>query len=181
MSWQIDSAHSHVYFTVRHMMISKVRGSFEAFSGMVAFNEDNPVETAVDIHIDASSIRTRNGDRDAHLKSPDFLNVEQYPTIRFVGTRVEQDDEYSGRLFGNLSIKDETKPVVLDVEYAGVAQSPWGTTSAGFSASGEINRTDWGLTWNQALETGGVLVGEKIKIEIELELVKQEQEEAALA
>lgn len=181
MSWQIDSAHSHIYFTVRHMMISKVRGSFEAFDGAVLFNEDNPTETAVDIKIDASSIQTRNGDRDGHLKSPDFLNVEQYPTIRFIGTSVEQHDENSGKLYGNLTIKNETKPVVLDIEYAGVAQSPWGTTSAGFSASGEINRTDWGLTWNQALETGGFLVGEKINIEIELELVKQEQEEAVAA
>lgn len=174
MSWQIDSAHSHIYFSVRHMMISKVRGSFETFGGTVAFDQAAPENTAVNIQIDINSIQTRNADRDGHLKSPDFFDAEQFPTMTFVSTKVEQEDAHNGKLHGELTIKDVTKPVVLDVEYAGVAQSPWGTTSAGFSATAEINRTDWGLTWNQALETGGVLVGEKIKIEIELELVKQE-------
>ncbi|MCB9007037.1 MAG: polyisoprenoid-binding protein [Ardenticatenaceae bacterium] len=179
MSWQIDSSHSHIYFTARHMMISKVRGAFESFSGTVNFDEENPTNTTVNIDVDLSSINTRDEQRDGHLKSPDFFDVENYPTMKFVSTKVEQVDENNGRLIGNLTIKDITKEVVLDVEYAGVAKSPWGTESAGFSASGSINRKEWGLNWNQALETGGVLVGDKINIEIELELVKQSQAETA--
>ncbi len=172
MSWQIDSSHSHINFTARHMMISKVRGSFETFSGTVNFDEKNPVNSTVDIAVELASINTRDGQRDGHLKSPDFFDVETHPTMRFVSTRVEQIDENNGRLIGNLTIKGVTHEVALDVEYAGMAKSPWGTQSAGFSATGTLNRKDWGLNWNQALETGGVLVGEKINLEIELELVK---------
>ena len=135
MSWQIDSAHSEINFTVRHMMISKVRGRFESFSGVIAFDEDNPENTAVDVSIDAASISTREEDRDNHLRSGDFLNVEAYPTIQFKSTRVEQESQNKGKLHGNLTIRDVTKPVVLDVEYAGMAKSPWGTYTAGFSAS----------------------------------------------
>jgi polyisoprenoid-binding protein YceI len=179
MSWQIDSSHSHINFTARHMMISKVRGSFENFSGTVNFDEENPAKTTVNVEVDLTSINTRDDQRDGHLKSPDFFDVEKYPTMKFVSTRVEQIDENNGRLYGQLTIKDITKEVVLDVEYAGIAKSPWGTESAGFSASGSLNRKEWGLNWNQALETGGVLVGDKINIEIELELVKQAQAEPA--
>ncbi|MCA9920160.1 MAG: polyisoprenoid-binding protein [Anaerolineales bacterium] len=179
MTWQIDSSHSHINFTARHMMISKVRGAFENFSGTVNFDEENPTNTTVNIEVDLSSINTRDEQRDGHLQSPDFFDVATYPTMTFVSTRVEQVDANNGRLYGQLTIKDVTKEVALDVEYAGVAKSPWGTESAGFSASGSINRKDWGLTWNQTLETGGVLVGDKINIEIELELVKQAQAEAA--
>lgn len=179
MSWQIDSSHSQINFTARHMMISKVRGSFEKFSGSVNFDEETPTNTTVNIEVDLSSINTRDEQRDGHLQSPDFFDVANYPTMTFVSTRVEQIDAHNGRLYGNLTIKDISKEVVLDVEYAGVAKSPWGTESAGFSASGSLNRKDWGLTWNQTLETGGVLVGDKINLEIELELVKQAQAEAA--
>lgn len=179
MAWQIDSSHSHVYFTARHMMISKVRGSFESFSGSVNFDEENPTNTTVNVEVDLNSVNTRDEKRDGHLKSPDFFDTANYPTMKFESTRVEQIDENNGRLYGQLTIKDVTKEIVLDVEYAGVAKSPWGTESAGFSASGSLNRKDWGLNWNQALETGGVLVGENINIEIELELVKQAQAEAA--
>lgn len=179
MSWQIDSSHSHINFTARHMMISKVRGNFENFSGTVNFDEENPANTTVKVEVDLTSINTRDDQRDGHLKSPDFFDVEKYPTMKFVSTRVEQIDENNGRLYGQLTIKDITKEVVLDVEYAGIAKSPWGTESAGFSASGSLNRKEWGLNWNQALETGGVLVGDKINIEIELELVKQAQAEPA--
>ncbi len=179
MSWQIDSSHSQINFSVRHMMISKVRGSFENFGGTVNFDEENPTNTAVNIDVDLASISTGEEQRDGHLKSPDFFNVDEYPTMKFVSTRVEQDDEQNGRLYGQLTIKDVTKEVVLNVEYAGIAKSPWGTESAGFSATGSLNRKDWGLNWNQALETGGVLVGDKINIEIELELVKVAQTEPA--
>jgi polyisoprenoid-binding protein YceI len=173
MAWQIDLAHSEITFSVRHMMISKVRGSFETFSGSVNFDEANPTNTSVDITIDAASINTREDQRDGHLRSPDFLNADEYPTLTFKSTKVEQTDAENGKLYGDLTILGVTKPVVLDVEYAGQAKSPWGTTSAGFSGKTSINRTDWGLTWNQALETGGILVGEKINIDIELEIVKQ--------
>lgn len=173
MTWQIDPAHSQLEFSVRHMMISKVRGRFDAFDGTVNFDEANPSNTSVNVTIDTSSINTRNADRDAHLKSADFLNADDYPTITFVSKRVEQHDANSGQLIGDLTIRGVTKEVTLNVEYAGKAQSPWGTISAGFSAATKINRTDFGLTWNAALETGGVLVGEQISIEIELELVKQ--------
>ncbi|MAT97577.1 MAG: polyisoprenoid-binding protein [Anaerolineaceae bacterium] len=179
MSWQIDSSHSHINFTARHMMISKVRGSFENFSGTVNFDEENPTNTTVNVEVDLTSINTRDEQRDGHLKSPDFFDVENYPTMKFVSTRVEQINENNGRLYGQLTIKDITKEVVLDVEYAGIAKSPWGTVSAGFSATGSLNRKEWGLNWNQALETGGVLVGDKINMEIELELVKQAQTEPA--
>jgi polyisoprenoid-binding protein YceI len=179
MSWQIDSSHSHINFTARHMMISKVRGSFENFSGTVNFDEENPTNTTVNVEVDLTSINTRDEQRDGHLKSPDFFDVENYPTMKFVSTRVERIDENNGRLYGQLTIKDITKEVVLDVEYAGIAKSPWGSESAGFSAAGSLNRKEWGLNWNQALETGGVLVGDKINIEIELELVKQAQTELA--
>ncbi|MCA9924062.1 MAG: YceI family protein [Anaerolineales bacterium] len=179
MSWQIDSAHSEINFSVRHMMISKVRGTFESFSGSVNFDESNPTNTTVDISIDAAGINTREDQRDGHLRSPDFLNADEFPTLTFKSTKVEQIDENNGKLYGNLTIRGVSKPVVLDVEYAGQAKSPWGTTSAGFSAKTSINRNDWGLTWNQALETGGILVGDKIAIEIELELVKQEAAAAA--
>ncbi|MCA9972103.1 MAG: polyisoprenoid-binding protein [Anaerolineales bacterium] len=172
MTWQIDFAHSEINFTVRHMMISKVRGQFESFDGTVNFDPDNPANTTVNIRVDTSSINTKEGQRDGHLKSPDFLDVETYPTMTFTSTRVEQTGDDTARLVGDLTIRGVTKEVVLNVEYAGQAKSPWGTTSAGFSASGKINRKDWGLTWNQALETGGVLVGDEIKIDIELELVQ---------
>ena len=148
------------------MMISKVRGSFENFSGTVNFDEENPTNTTVNVEVDLTSINTRDEQRDGHLQSPDFFDVENHPTMKFVSTRVEQIDEKNGRLYGQLTIKDISKEVVLDVEYAGIAKSPWGTISAGFSATGSLNRKEWGLNWNQALETGGVLVGDKINIEI---------------
>lgn len=175
MSWQIDTAHSHVQFTVRHMMISKVRGSFEAFSGTVEFDESNPTASTIDVEIEVGSINTREAQRDGHLKSADFFDAESYPTMTFKSNRVEKVDDSHGRIIGDLTIKGVTKEVVLDVEYFGLAKSPWGTTSAGASASTKINRKDWGLSWNQALETGGVLVGEEVKIDIEIEIVKQEQ------
>ena len=181
MTWQIDPAHSSIQFTVRHMMISKVRGNFEKFSGTIDFTEENPANSTVAVEIDAASINTREEQRDGHLKSPDFLNVAEFPTLTFKSTRVEPSSSDEGKLIGDLTIRDITKEVVLDVEYVGKAKSPWGTTSAGFSGSTTINRTDWGLTWNQTLETGGILVGDKIKIDIELELIEVAEQEAVAA
>ncbi len=178
MTWTIDAAHTHLEFSVTHMMLAKVRGEFEDFEGTIAFDPENPAATEVDISIDVASLTTRNKDRDAHLRSPDFFNVEEYPKMTFKSKRVELVSDHEAKLVGDLTIKDITREVVLDVNYAGQAQSPWGTTSAGFTASTTIDRTDWGLTWNQALETGGVLVSEKIGINIETELVKQAEAEA---
>ena len=181
MTWKIDNAHSEINFTVRHMMISNVRGRFEEFSGNVELDLENPHNSSVEVQISASSIDTREPQRDAHLKSADFFDVEKYPQMIFKSTRVEVLDENKGRIYGNLTIKDITKPVVLETTYSGMAKSPWGSTSAGFSATTKINRKDWGLTWNVALETGGWLVGEEIKIDLEMEVVKQEEMEPATA
>jgi polyisoprenoid-binding protein YceI len=173
MTWQIDYSHSHIYFTARHMMISKVRGRFSQWEGSIEFDEQNPENTTVNVAVDVSSINTRDDQRDGHLRSPDFFNAPEFPQMVFKSKRVVMESVNEGKLYGDLTIRGVTKEVVLDVEYAGQAKSPWGTLSAGFSAKGSLNRKDWGLVWNQSLETGGVLVGEKVEIEIELELVKQ--------
>jgi len=173
MSWQIDPAHTRISFTGRHMMIAKVHGSFESFKGDVNFDEENPTNSYANLEIDVASVNTGIDQRDDHLRSPDFFDVEKFPIIYFKSKKVVPNGDNDGRLIGDLTIRDVTKEVELDVEYAGKAKSPWGTTSAGFSASTSINRKDWGLNWNQALETGGVLVSDKIKIEIEAEIVKQ--------
>jgi len=178
MTWTIDTAHSEITFTVRHMMISNVRGQFERFTGTVDFVEENPAQSSVDVQIEAASINTKEEKRDAHLRSNDFLAADQYPYLTFKSKRVEVVDENNGKIHGDLTIRDVTKPVVLDVEYSGMAKSPWGTMSAGFSATTKISRKQWGLEWNAALETGGVLVGDEIKINIELEIVKQPEAEA---
>lgn len=179
MAWQIDSAHSEILFSARHMMISTVRGRLSTFSGTVDADEQNPTAAQVEVQIDTASIDTGNEQRDTHLRSPDFLNAEQYPSLTFKSTQIERIDEHHGRLHGELTIRDVTKPVVLDVEYAGMAKSPWGVVSAGFSAETKINRKDWGLNYNVALETGGWLVSDEIKVSIEVEL-NQQAEQAAV-
>ena len=173
MSWKIDPAHSEIDFTVRHMMISNVRGRFEKFAGVVELDEENPANASVEVTIEAASISTREPQRDGHLRSPDFLAVEQFPNLTYKSKRVEVIDASHGRIIGDLTIRDVTREVVLEVEYSGMSTSPWGTTNAGFTAHTKINRKDWGLTWNVALESGGWLVSDEIKIDLELELVKQ--------
>ena len=180
MSWKIDPSHTRAVFSVRHMMISNVHGLFEDVSGTVDFDERNPARSKVDVQIAAASLSTRDDRRDAHLRSGDFLDAEQYPYLTFKSRKVEKLDNTHGRLTGDLTIRDVTRPVVLDVEYAGQAKSPYGLVSAGFTAHTKINRKDWGLTWNMALETGGVLVGDVINIDIELEIVKQLEPELVL-
>lgn len=172
MTWQLDKSHTHINFTVRHMMISKVRGEFTNYDIDVNFDEETPTNTTVSATIYADSINTRDEQRDGHLRSPDFFDVENYPTLTFKSTKVEQTSPNSGRLFGDLTIRGTTHEVVLDLNYSGVVKGPFGGTSAGFSATTSINRKDWGLNWNVALEAGGWLVSDKIDIEIELELVK---------
>ncbi len=171
-AWQIDTAHSHVEFAVKHMMISTVKGRFATFGGTVAYDATDPTATAVDVSIDVASIDTRQEQRDAHLRSPDFFDVATWPTIHFVSRRVERagSDEY--RLVGDLTIRDVTREVTLDVAAEGSGKNPWGQEVVAFSAKGKIDRTAFGLTWNQALETGGILVGNEIRIGIELELAR---------
>ena len=172
MAWQIDTVHSSIEFSVRHMMISKARGKFGKFSGTIVIDEANPAATTVDVSIDAASVDTGVPDRDAHLRSPDFLDAGTYPTLHFQSTKVGVDGD-SAKLYGNLTIRDVTKPVVLDVEYAGKSKNPWGQTIAGFSGKTKIKRSDWNLVWNAVLETGGVAVSDDVTIEIELEMVQQ--------
>jgi polyisoprenoid-binding protein YceI len=181
MSYKLDLAHSQIQFSVRHMMISKARGGFEKFDAVINLDEANPANTTVEVEIETASINTREGQRDAHLRSGDFLDVEHYPHMTFKSTRVEVVDSMHAKLHGDLTIKGTTKPVVLDVEFLGSAKSPWGSTSYGFSGHTVINRKDWNLTWNVALETGGVLVGDEITIDIELELVKVPEQQAETA
>ena len=175
MSWIIDSAHTEVNFTVRHMMISNVRGQFQKLNGTVEFDEANPANSKVNVQIEAASVNTKDEKRDGHLKSPDFFDAEKYPYLTFKSKRVEVKDANRARLIGDLTIRDVTKEVSLDVEYNGLAKSPWGTTNAGFSAKTSIKRKEWNLNWNVALETGGWLVGDDINITIELELVQQSE------
>ncbi|MFZ9859344.1 MAG: YceI family protein [Roseiflexaceae bacterium] len=172
MAWNIDTSHSEILFTVRHMMISNVRGQFNKFSGTINLDEATPTNSSVDVSIDVASINTRDEKRDGHLTSPDFFDAATYPTITFKSTKVEKTGDTTGKIHGDLTIKGVTKAVTLDATFMGKAKSPWGTTSAGFNASTKINRTDFGLTWNVALETGGILVGEEISINIELEAVE---------
>ncbi|MGH2521412.1 MAG: YceI family protein [Anaerolineales bacterium] len=181
MAWKLDPAHSQITFTVRHMMISNVHGRFENFDATVAFDEQHPENSSVEVKIDAASINTREPVRDNHLRSPDFLDAANYPTLTFTSKRVERVDDFSGRIVGDLTIRGLSREVALDVEYAGKAISPWGKVSAGFTARTRINRKDWGLNWNHALETGGFLVGDNININIELELVQEPEAEAVAA
>jgi polyisoprenoid-binding protein YceI len=181
MSWNIDNAHTQVEFTVRHLMISKVRGQFEKFSGQVEFDETHPENTSLQVKIETASVNTRDTKRDGHLKSPDFFNSEVYPYMTFSSKRTKLVDTNQARLVGDLTIRDVTKEVVLDVEYVGKAKSPWGTTSVGFAATTKINRDEWGLTWNQNLETGGVLVGKEVEINIEIELMETVPQTEAVA
>ncbi len=173
MAWFIDPSHTRANFTARHMMIANVHGQFDKITGTVDFNEQDPARSTVDVQIEAASINTREEKRDAHLKSPDFLDAEKYPYLTFKSTKVEKTSAHTGRITGNLTIRDLSKLVVLDVEYNGQAKSPWGTTNAGFTAVTKINRKDWGLNWNVALETGGVLVGDIVTLNLEVEIVKQ--------
>jgi len=177
-TWQVDPSHSSVAFSVRHLMITNVRGRFAKFSGTVHVG-DTPEASSVEVAIDAASIDTGHEERDAHLRSADFLDVERYPTVGFRSTRVEQVGEDRLRVTGDFTIRDVTRQVVLDVRYEGAANDPWGNSRAAFSASAEIDREDFGVTWNQALETGGFLVGKTIKVEIEVEAVRAADAQAA--
>jgi polyisoprenoid-binding protein YceI len=171
--WVLDPAHSEIIFKVKHLMISNVRGEFRKFSAEANLDETNLIGSSVIANIDASSIFTNANDRDTHLKSADFFDSENYKELTFTGTSFIKADDDKYLLKGNLTIKGVTKEVVFDVEFGGVNKDPWGNEKAGFSLNGKINRKDWGLNWNAALEAGGVLVGEEVKISAEVQLVKQ--------
>ena len=170
-AWEIDPAHTTVEFVARHLMVSKVRGRFDSFTGSIEIGDDI-VDSAIEVDIDVASLTTGSPDRDAHLASGDFFEVGDHPTIHFASTAIEP--AVSGwKVTGDLTIRGVTKPVTLDLEYLGAGQDPWGNTKAGFSLNGEVDREDWGLTWNVALEGGGVLVSKKVKLEIESQIKRQ--------
>lgn len=171
-TYVLDQAHKRVGFVARHMMVSKVRGQFAEATATITIAE-NPLDSSVTATIQASSIETGQADRDAHLRSGDFLDVETYPTLEFRSTGVKSHSGNEFVLTGDLTIRGVTRPVELDVEFEGVGRSPFGQEIFGFTATTEIDREDFGLTWNVALETGGVLVGKKVKIEIEGEAIRQ--------
>lgn len=174
MPWQIDSSHSRIGFSVKHMMIATVRGEFKNYSGILDLDAQDITRSRISGEIDVTSIDTREGQRDDHLRSGDFFDVGNHPTIRFQSTRIEHVEGDQYRVVGDLSIRGITKEVVLDAEYAGIHKDPWGGTRTGFTVTGGINRKDFGMQFNAALETGGVLVGEKVKLELEIEAVLQE-------
>ncbi len=171
--WEIDSSHSGIHFSVRHLVIAKVRGQFGRWSGTVLVPDGDLQRATVDVKIDASSIDTGVADRDAHLKSADFFDVATYPEITFRTDRVEPHGDDRFRLIGQLTLKGVTRPVAFEVDAHGKAADPWGNQRAAFTAKASIDRRDFGLTWNQALETGGVVVGERVDIEVDLEAVRQ--------
>ncbi|MFB3162412.1 YceI family protein [Neobacillus sp. 179-J 1A1 HS] len=168
--WTVDQSHSNVGFEVKHMMVSKVKGQFESYTAEVEAADLSDLTTAsIAFKLDVASINTRNDDRDNHLRSADFFDVENNPTIEFTSSNITKDgDNY--RVTGDLTIKEVTKPVTFSVEFNGKGTNPWGVEVYGFEAETKINREEFGLTWNAALETGGVLVGKDIKIKVELEV-----------
>ena len=169
MQGVIDTMHSRVQFKVKHLMISNVLGSFKEFEGKASMVENDFSSTMVSISIKTASIDTGAPDRDTHLKSPDFFDAEHYPNMVFEGKGMTQIDDENYELKGNLTIKSVTKPVTLSVEFGGLMTDPWGNKKAGFSVTGEMNRKDWGMEWNAALEAGGVLVSDKVKIMCDME------------
>jgi polyisoprenoid-binding protein YceI len=171
--WAIDPVHSEIGFKVKHMMFTNVSGKFREFEANAELDEDDFSNAKINFSADAASITTGNDERDKHLKSADFFDVEKFPKLEFMATSMKKvsGDEYE--LAGDLTIHGVTRPVKLNVEYGGAMKDPWGNTKAGFTIMGKINRKDWGLNWNTALEAGGVLVGEDVRLQIEVQLAKQ--------
>ena len=172
MSWTVDPMHTQVEFSAKHMGLMTVKGHFTGVRVSIDLSEDDFTAASVEATIDAHSLITNDARRDAHLKSPDFLNVEKFPTIAFRSTRIERAAHDHYKMTGDLTIRNVARPVTLDVVYSGQAKDPMGSMHAGFSANAAINRKDWGLTWNVALETGGLLVSEEVKLALEVEVVK---------
>jgi polyisoprenoid-binding protein YceI len=171
-TYVIDPVHSRIGFVARHAMVTKVRGSFNEFDGSGYFDAENHVNSRAQLTIKAASIDTRNPDRDAHLRSNDFFDMDAHPEIRFVSTAVEEVDAETYRVTGDLTMKGVTKPVTVDFEYTGAAVDPYGNTRLGFEGKTTVNRKDWGVNWNVALEAGGVLVSEKVALEFEVSAIR---------
>jgi polyisoprenoid-binding protein YceI len=179
--WQIDPAHSTIEFSVKHMMFTTVRGRFTRFTGTISADDQDPNNSTAAVEIDAASIDTGAADRDTHLRSADFFDVQQHPTLTFRSTRVTGAQSKAGDRFemtGELTIRGKAITVTLQASFEGIGKDPWGKQRAGFSAKTEIDRRQWGLEWNQSLETGGVLVGHAVKIEADIQAVKQEAGQA---
>lgn len=172
-TWTVDPAHTVAEFAVKHLMIATVKGRFGTVRGTLRLDEEQPTRSAVEIEIDAASIDTREEKRDEHLRSADFFDVAKYPTITFRSTRIEAAGADTYRVTGGLTMRGVTREVVLELEDAGSAVDPWGNPRRAFTARTRLDRHDFGLTWNQALETGGVLVGREVKVEVDVQFVKQ--------
>jgi polyisoprenoid-binding protein YceI len=171
--WALDPSHTTIEFSVKHMMFTTVKGHFAKAQGTIVLDETDITRSSVEVEIDAASINTREERRDAHLRSPDFFDVEQHPLLTFKSTEVEREDENNLKVTGDLTIRGTTRPVVLKTEITGRGRTPFGTTVSGFSATTTINRKDYNLNWNVALEAGGWLVGDTIKVAIEAEAILQ--------
>lgn len=171
--WVLDPTHSEIDFKVRHMMITNVKGEFRNFDGLILTNGDDFSKGSVELNIASDSVFTNNTDRDKHLKGADFFDAENFKALKFTGSSLTKLDDNNYQLKGLLKIKGIEKEVSLDVEFGGINKDPWGNLKAGFSLSGKINRKDWGLNWNAALETGGVLVSDEVRINAEVQFVKQ--------
>jgi polyisoprenoid-binding protein YceI len=171
-TYTIDPTHSRVGFVARHAMVTKVRGSFNDFAGTGRLDSEDPAASRVELVIQAASIDTRNADRDAHLRSNDFFDMETHPDIRFTSTAVEALGADTYRVTGDLTIKGITKPVTVDFEFTGSATDPFGNDRVGFEGSTAVNRKDWGVTWNAPLEAGGILVSEKVTLEFEVSAIR---------
>ncbi|MBS1628146.1 MAG: YceI family protein [Bacteroidetes bacterium] len=172
-TYKIDAAHSEITFKAKHLMITNVTGSFTQFEATIESEKEDFTDAKISFEANTASVNTNNTQRDEHLKSNDFFATEKYPVLKFVSTEFKKIDGNDYALTGNLTIKNTTQPVTLNVEFLGLAKDPWGQTKAGFEATGKINRTDFGLTWNAALEAGGVLVSEDIKLNFNVQFVKQ--------
>ncbi|MGH2664469.1 YceI family protein [Flavobacterium sp.] len=171
--WTIDPTHSEIGFKVKHMMFTNVSGKFENYDANIVTENDDFTKASIDFSADINSIDTHNSDRDNHLKSADFFDVDNHPKMTFKASSFTKTSDDKYELAGDLSLKGVTKFVQLSTEYSGLMKDPWGNTKVGLTISGKINRKDWGLNWNSALETGGVLVGEDVNLNIELQLIKQ--------
>ncbi|MFV5692962.1 YceI family protein [Flavobacterium sp. LT1R49] len=171
--WVIDPTHSEIGFKVKHMMFTNVSGKFQTFDAAIETNDDHFENAKIDFNGDIDSITTGNADRDAHLLSPDFFDAAQFPKINFTATSLKKINEGEFELIGDLTLHGVTKSVKLAVEFSGLMKDPWGNIKAAFTINGKINRKDWDLNWNSALETGGVLVSEEVRLNIELQFIKQ--------
>jgi len=171
--WAIDPTHSEIGFKVKHMMFTNVSGKFGTYDATIVTDDDNFENASMEFSADINSIDTNNTDRDNHLKSADFFDADNHPKLTFKASSFTKIDDHNYELIGDLSIKGVTKTVKFPVEFSGLMKDPWGNTKAGLNIDGKINRKDWELNWNSALETGGVLVGEEVKLNIELQLAKQ--------